>query len=175
MSELVLAMGVPGSGKSTFIKKRLRDIDTYISRDEIRYSMVKEDEDYFSKENKVIQEFARQISEALLTTKGYVYADATHLNYKSRKLILSKLTTKPEHIYVLFLRTPLEIALERNSKRTGRERVPDKNIINMFNSIQLPQLDEGIEALFTVNEDGKLVYNQTVSYKDNKILTLFNE
>ena len=33
MSELILAMGVPGSGKSTFIKKRLRDIDTYISRD----------------------------------------------------------------------------------------------------------------------------------------------
>ena len=45
-------MGIPGSGKSTFVRKR-RDIfdnPIVISRDKIRFSLLEEGDEYFSKE-----------------------------------------------------------------------------------------------------------------------------
>ena len=53
---LYLMMGVAGSGKSTYAKNILKDGDIYISRDEIRYSLLTEEDDYFAKENEVIKE-----------------------------------------------------------------------------------------------------------------------
>ena len=49
---LWLMCGAPGSGKSWFAKNILKTDDTwqYISRDEIRFSLIKEGEDYFGKE-----------------------------------------------------------------------------------------------------------------------------
>ena len=42
MSTLVLMMGLPGAGKSTWAKTSMGDNDIYISRDEIRFSLVDE-------------------------------------------------------------------------------------------------------------------------------------
>ena len=43
--------GGTGSGKSTFIHEYRELTDAVISRDAIRFSIVKEDEDYFAKED----------------------------------------------------------------------------------------------------------------------------
>ena len=82
-SKLYLMMGIPGSGKSTYLKTRFIERLRVISRDEIRFSMVKEDEEYFSKEKEVYAEFISQIKEAL-KFEAEVFADATHLNETSR-------------------------------------------------------------------------------------------
>ena len=53
MKKLYVMCGGPGSGKSTWIKKNLPTFKGYtkvVSRDEIRFSLVKEGEEYFSKE-----------------------------------------------------------------------------------------------------------------------------
>ena len=47
---LVLMCGAPGSGKTTIAKKLMCNNDLYISRDEIRYSMISDEDEYFSKE-----------------------------------------------------------------------------------------------------------------------------
>lgn len=39
--------------------------DLYISRDEIRYSMISDKDEYFSKEKEVFNEYVKQIDEAL--------------------------------------------------------------------------------------------------------------
>ena len=49
MAKLFLMMGIPGSGKTTWTSKYLRKLDKYVSRDEVRFSMVAENEEYFSK------------------------------------------------------------------------------------------------------------------------------
>ena len=46
MAKLYVIMGAPGSGKSTFIKNTLSKYAFVISRDTIRFGMVKEHEPY---------------------------------------------------------------------------------------------------------------------------------
>lgn len=154
MASLVLMMGVPGSGKTTYAKKFIGENDIYVSRDEIRFSLVAEDEPYFSKEDEVLQTFIRTINDALPIAQRYVVADATHLNMGSRAKILKNLHNKPDAIYVIYMAVSLQTALERNAQREGRALVPESSIKNMYKSITLPRKEEGIKMTLWLNEDG---------------------
>jgi len=88
MSNLYLMCGIPGSGKSTFLKNRVKkDTSVVISRDVIRFSIVKPEEDYFSHENEVLAIFWKKINEALAAGKN-VFVDQTSLTPKARKWLL---------------------------------------------------------------------------------------
>jgi predicted kinase len=154
MKELVLMMGVPGSGKSTYARNILKYGDIYVSRDEIRYSMLTDEDDYFAKENEVIKTFIQYIDEALIDTQyqGKVYADATHLSPKSRAQVLNQLKNKNK-VSVIYLDVPLNVVLARNAQREGRALVPENVIRRMYKSIILPTKAEGIEKLITIDEN----------------------
>ena len=83
--------GAPASGKSWFAKNILMDNDTlYVSRDEIRFAIIKNEDNYFSKEKEVYKTFIEKIRKGLTDNKiERVFADATHLNEKSRKKLLN--------------------------------------------------------------------------------------
>ena len=151
---LYLMVGVPGSGKSTYVKNILKDGDIYISRDEIRYSLLTEEDDYFAKENEVIKTFINNIDKSLVNEEycGDVYADATHLSPKSRAQVLNKLKNK-DKVSVIYLDIPLNIILERNAQRKGRALVPENVVRRMYNSIILPTKEEGIEELIIIDEN----------------------
>ena len=61
--------GPAGSGKSTYISKKiLSDTDHFYhhsSRDTIRFGLVKENEEYFSKEDEVFDLFCEDMNETL--------------------------------------------------------------------------------------------------------------
>lgn len=132
---LYLLSGAPGSGKSTYAKEWLKDHPeaTYISRDEIRFSFIKDGDGYFSKEKQVFREFARA-AKAVLDNGGTVLLDATHLNIRSVKKILNALQWN-EEFGIIRLEVPLEVLLERNSHRLGRQYVPEDKLIEMFNRL----------------------------------------
>lgn len=167
MADLILMMGIPGSGKSTLAKKICESKDIYISRDEIRFNLldINNTNEYFSMEKEVYQNFIDQINIALTKNYRYVYADATHLNRGSRRKLLNKIKSNPDHIYVIYVDVPIKIALQRNATRDGRAKVPEKSIWNMWNSIQFPQADEGIDTVFIANEEGYIDINKTVVLK----------
>lgn len=150
MSKLYLMMGTPGAGKSTYAKKYLSNGITYISRDEIRYSMVKPNEKYFSKEKQVYQEFINQINNALLKNED-VCADQTSLDRASRAKLIRQLYPKPTEIIVIWINPPLETILKQNAYRTGRERVPEDRVIEMFNRMQAPSYIEGFSEIYVVD------------------------
>ena len=151
MSTLILLCGIPGSGKTTIAKKIMQKNDLYISRDEIRYSMISNEDEYFAKEKEVFKEYIRQIDEALTKNYHWVFADATHLNKASRNKVINRLQNKPDKINVIYMTTSLKEALRRNSKRTGRALVPENVIKEMYNSLEKPTKEENINKIFYSN------------------------
>ena len=143
-SYLFIMCGIPGSGKSYFANSIARTNSVIVSRDEVRFSIISDEDEYFSKENLVFREFVKRIQEGLDNNK-VVYADATHLNGVSRFKLLNSLDVTNTDVIPVYMKTPLSVCLERNAKREGRRRVPDTVIKNMYNSMTDPANDE--EAL----------------------------
>lgn len=139
---LWIMVGLPGSGKSTFASRYVENhISTvHISRDKIRFSIISDNDEYFALEYKVFEEFCTQIQSAL--DMGFnVIADATHLNWKSRAKLIHHLQLKNVYVGCIFINTPVEICIERNSTREGRAHVPEDVIMTMNKSITNPQTD----------------------------------
>ena len=156
MSKLFLMMGAPGSGKSYWAQHHIKPTDKYISRDEIRFSMLQENDDYFDKEGEVFNKFIQTINNSLLVYDN-VFADATHLNAVSRNKTISRINVPIDEINVIYLKTPLEICLKRNSTREGRKLVPESVIKDMFNRIKIPEKEEGISKVYII-EDNKPIH-----------------
>ena len=132
---LVIFSGIPGSGKSTWAKAHLTDDIAWISRDEVRFALLDEDEDYFAHETEVFEKFVEQINQNLKAGKR-VFADATHINWASRRKLLERIKDKQDtNIDVYVFRTSLGTCLERNKRRAGRSCVPEKIIRRM--SVQM--------------------------------------
>lgn len=157
-SNLLLTCGIPASGKSTFAKQFVEESDgkvLRVSRDEIRFSMLSGDEDYFAHEQTVFKKFVEQIKDGL---KKYdlVIADATHLNRSSRKKLLNELkdSLKNKKVGALVFDVPFEVAVERNNKRTGLEKVPYETMRSMNSKFVIPSYNEGFSEIFVLKMKG---------------------
>lgn len=145
MPTLYILCGPSGCGKSTwasdFMKKE-QDV-RYVSRDEIRFHLVKEDEEYFSREKEVYKKFVGTIAQTLVD--GFdVIADATHLNEFSRRKLTQAIdyTIKEYSIIYVVFTTPLEECIAHNANRTGRACVPESVIRNMYRDYKRPTMEE---------------------------------
>lgn len=165
MAELILMCGIPGSGKSTFAKSFLTNEDIYISRDAIRYSIIKPNEEYFSREGDTFNTFVNEINMALTKAKRYVIADATHLNFSSRMKVMSKIKDRNIIVNCIVLDIPLSTAIERNNKRKGREKVPEEVIKNMYNSFRFPEKGETIDKVIYVDAEMHIIKKERLGGK----------
>lgn len=142
MKKLYLLMGISGSGKSTWARdfqSKFSD-SIVISRDAVRFSLVKENEAYFAKEKKVFKTFAHLACEAIKAEINNVILDATHLNFSSRQKILNAIKEPlQEHSYkviVMHIDTKPSNSIARDKKRLGREQVGSGVISKQTDSIE---------------------------------------
>lgn len=149
MSKMYLMIGCPGVGKSYYIQQHKNPGTRVISRDTIRFSMLEDNDEYFSKEKEVYKEFIRQIDEAIEANEIF-YVDQTSLNYNSRKKLFNSLKQKPDKVIAIYLKSSLDKILKQNSLREGRALVPEDAVRNMFYSIEEPKLEEGFEEIWTI-------------------------
>lgn len=142
---LYLMVGVPGSGKSTYLERTTNpDRDYVISRDAVRFMLISDEDEYFAKENEVFKTFIRYIQESIdnPATPQNIYCDATHITERSRNKVLDALDLKNvETITCLVFRPSLEETLRRNDQRTGRARVPHGVIKRMYYQFEDPKND----------------------------------
>ena len=112
----------------------------------IRFSLVDEDKDYFSKEKLVFKIFISNIVDYL--KNGYnVIADATHLNPTSREKLFNAIWEKIDlskvKVVGVVMRAPLNVCKIRNEQRKGtRSYVPTYALTNMFNAFKVPTYKE---------------------------------
>ena len=147
MKTLYMMIGLPGSGKSTWLKTYANN-GVIISRDAIRFAMIGEDEPYFSKETEVFNRFIENIQECIDNDSvENIYIDATHVTEAGRNKVLNRLNLdKVDKKCAVLATTPLHTCLLRNSLREGCERVPESAINNMALSFEWPK-DEFDEVI----------------------------
>lgn len=157
---LYIMIGLPGAGKSQFIKRVFgENLDVAIySRDEIRFSMIKDGEDYFSHEEEVYKTFVHCLAFSL--AKGWdTVADATHLNHYSRAKLTRALYKEgisfdKYEIVFIYLNTPIDECIKRDKERVGRAHVGAEIINQMDNSFVPPSKDEfpNVKGIWIIKE-----------------------
>lgn len=153
--KLYIMVGIPASGKSTYLD-RYRDKSIVISRDEIRYSFLEEGDKYFDKEKETYKEYIRQIQEALddKNCNKDIYADATQIDSYSRGKLLRNLYLKNTDVYCIYIKVSLDKAKERNKKREGLARTPEKTIEDLYSILEVPSLEEfNYKTIITISNE----------------------
>ena len=120
--KVYLLSGPPASGKTTWIKTHCQDKDFRISRDAIRFALLREEDEYFKHEDEVFKLFINAINSYLEDPEvDRVFVDATHISRASRAKVMSKLNRALiSKLNCLQFTTPLKICIERNASREGR-------------------------------------------------------
>ena len=148
MGRLIMMMGIPGSGKSTWIKKNFPNVEP-VSRDAIRFELLQEGEDYFAHEDEVFDKFIHQIVGSLAVDEVTI-ADATHLNVKSRAKVLNRVRKFADFIEIVWINPPLETAFKQNDMREGLAWVKHGIIRRMWFSMETPTKLEGFDKITIV-------------------------
>lgn len=160
---LLVLVGPPGCGKSTWAKKYIKSNPNglYVSRDEVRYSFISDDDTYFAKEDEVFDTFCMRIGEGLVWKDcDYIIADATHLNQMGRHKLLNEVAPSADtKLIAVVFDTPLNECIKRNNQREGRKCVPLSVLRRMFYSKTDPAKDQlqTFSEVWHVNEKGEIV------------------
>ena len=154
---LYILCGPSGAGKSTWAWNFIKNDEgtLWASRDKIRFSILKDEEDYFSHEKEVFRKFIGTIQASLVDGFNTI-ADATHLNEFARRKLTQALDMYHidyDIVYVVF-NTNVETCIERNKNREGRANVPETIIRNMCRDFRAPTLDEDERAKEIIEING---------------------
>ncbi len=141
--ELILLIGIPGSGKSTYARKLRKRT---LSLDAIRQRLYG-NANILGKSSETDRELRRQL-EALAAAGKDAVLDATHVS-KTRRGRMIRLGRRLGYgrIVGVWLKTPLAECLARNRRR--KRHVPNFVLYKMQHDLerQPPTLDEGFDAL----------------------------
>lgn len=142
--KIVIVVGIPGSGKTTYCKKVCEEFSSFkhLSSDAIRKEILGDEEDQ-SNNNAVFDVMRTRALEYL--NKGYnVLYDATNITRKSRHAILSVLPSWVQKEAVVCW-APIETCLKRDA---NRDRTVGREVINrMLKNYQVPYFDEGFDRI----------------------------
>ena len=156
MSVAIIAIGIPGSGKTTVLKPLAERYGlTYINRDDIREEILGDARD--QSQNKAIWEEANRRAAASLERGIGVVLDATFVESWKRKDMISFLhEAGASPIIGVVARISLDVAKERNQ---GRERVVPNDVLEWMHTKlenEPPTVEEGFDALIGLDEIEKL-------------------
>ena len=146
---IVLAIGLPGSGKSTwFANRKIVPLAT----DHLRL-LLADDEDEQRFQAEIFAALRYLIRKRIDFKRPVTYVDATNLTRRFRRQFLEIAKSRPCRIEALYFDVPFEVCVERNKKR-GRT-VPAKIMRAMFEKLTPPSLQEGFQRITTIDAEGR--------------------
>ena len=141
MCRIVITVGLPGSGKSTYLKRRGVNA---ISSDEIRHLIADDSEDQ-SIHARVFATIRYLIRQRIAAGRVVTYVDATHLTRWERRPYVRLARKYGCQVEAIFFDVPLETCVRRNRRR-GRV-VPEEVIRAMAELMEPPTVGEGIARI----------------------------
>lgn len=164
MKKLILMCGIPASGKSTTaeILSVCMNNAPIVSMDDIREMLFgtrkcqkQGDMVYTLAVNKIIR---------LFRECDIIIFDATNRSTKARKKVIQDIQACIDcQVYCIFVNTPLDIALDRNTNRDESIQVPPAVIHRMYNTLQPPTNDEYFyEKIFEITPETLDIYHEIV-------------
>jgi predicted kinase len=148
---LYIAVGLPGSGKSTYAKNFIKDKDIeYLSSDSLRAVYGKSEEDQ-TVTPLVFGHIKRKVDEFLKDGKN-VLVDATSVNRKERSDYINSAKKYGAKVVAIVFKMDRQGLIDRNKKRgeQGGRVVPDWVIDKMLAKFEEPSYDEGIDVMIYV-------------------------
>ena len=148
---LYIAVGLPGSGKSTYAKDFIKGKDIeYLSSDSLRAVYGKGEDDQ-TVTPIVFGHIKRKVDEFLKDGKN-VLVDATSVNRKERSDYINTAKKYGAKVVALVFKMDRQGLIDRNKKRgeQGGRVVPDFVIDKMLAKYEEPSFDEGIDVTIYV-------------------------
>jgi predicted kinase len=140
--ELVILIGLQGSGKSTFYRAHFAETHVHISKDNFRHN------------KRPSRRQAALIDEALNAGCSVVVDTVA-----DRAPLIVQSQAHGATVVGYYLATPFALSLERNRRRAGKQRVPDVALYATSKRLEPPSNAEGFDRLFCVRtaQDGTAV------------------
>ena len=146
--EAVIFVGIQGTGKSTFYKERYFDTHIRINLDMLR-----------------TKQREKLILEACLEAKQKFVVDKMNVTRERRARYIEKAKNYGFKVIGYYFNSSLKKALERNSRREGKAKIPDKGLLAALKRLEIPGFDEGFDELFYVwiNEQNAFVVENWIA------------
>ena len=135
--QLIMFVGIPGCGKSTFYKEQFFNSHLRISLDLLNTR---------NKEQRFLN--------LALSLQQRVVIDNTNVLREERNKYITQAKENRYEVVGYYFDSNLSDCLERNEKRSGKDRIEKVGVIAKFKQLQPPSFDEGFDKLYFVKIEG---------------------
>ena len=142
--QIILAVGLPGSGKSTYFARR--GIQP-LSSDLLRL-LILDDETDQSAQHGVFRALRHLLELRLRLGRPRNYVDATNLTPKERRPYFRLAARHGYQVRAIFFDVPAEVCRRRNRRR--KRNVPEDVMARMASRLRAPTLAEGFSKITVV-------------------------
>jgi predicted kinase len=145
---VVLTIGLPGSGKTTWYKRRGV---TPLSSDMLR-NILFDDITEQRYQGLVFSTLRSLLRARLIAKMPWNYVDATNLSPHERRQWIKMAKSFGYEVQAVFFDVPLAVCMERNSKRD--RQVTDEVMLKMSERLKPPAFKEGFDKITVVRVKG---------------------
>jgi predicted kinase len=134
--EAIIFIGIQGTGKSSFYRERFFHTHVRINSDMLK-----------------TERRLRVLFNACLDARQPVVLDNTNVTREVRAQFIEPSKAAGFRVVGYYFRSDIASALARNSERLNAARIPDRGVLGTYKKLEIPQRDEGFDALYYVQID----------------------
>jgi predicted kinase len=135
--QLIMFVGIPGSGKSTFYKERFFNSHMRVSLDLLNTR---------NKEQRFL--------DLAFSLQQRVVIDNTNVTKMERSKYITQAKESRYEVIGYYFESVLSDCLQRNENRVGKDRIENAGVVAKSKQLQSPSVDEGFDALYFVKIEG---------------------